>query len=118
MGLASALRKASSKVISSVGSDITFRRVTTGSYNTSTGAVTETTSDTSTKGFIEDISDKQVNDLIQANDRLCTVAASSLTNTPTTEDRVVISGVSYQIIEIKTTEQDNTAISYELVLRA
>ena len=118
MALASALRKASSKVLASIGSDVTFRRVTTGCYNTTTGALTETTSDTAVKGFVEDVTDRQVNDLIQADDRRCTIAASSLTNTPTTADRVVISSVNYQIIEVKTIEQDNTAISYELVLRA
>jgi len=37
--------------------------------------------------------------------------------TPTTADRVIIGGRSHQIIEIRTIEQDNTAITYEMILR-
>jgi hypothetical protein len=38
--------------------------------------------------------------------------------TPSTADRVIISTVSHQIITVQTIEQDNQAITYELVLRA
>jgi hypothetical protein len=37
---------------------------------------------------------------------------------PSTADRVVINTVSHQIIRVQTIEQDNTAITYELILRA
>jgi ribosomal protein L24 len=90
----------------------------TGSYNTTTGAIAETTTDTTVKGFVEEVNDREVNELIQANDRRLTIAAASVTNVPTTTDRVVISGVSYQIIRVKTEEQNNTAITHELILRA
>ena len=46
MSLANALKKAASKTLSKLGGDVTIRRVSTGSYNTTTGAITETTSDT------------------------------------------------------------------------
>jgi hypothetical protein len=36
---------------------------------------------------------------------------------PTIADRVIISNRSLQIIEVRTIEQDNTAITYELILR-
>jgi hypothetical protein len=36
---------------------------------------------------------------------------------PTTADRVIINNRSLQIIEVRTIEQDNTAITYELILR-
>ena len=45
-------------------------------------------------------------------------AASDLTYTPTVADKVVISSVGHQIIRVETTEQANTAISYELILRS
>lgn len=118
MALASSLRKAANKVLKAVGGDVTIRRVTTGAYNTTTGVIGETTSDTTIKGFVEDVNAREVSDLIQADDRRLTIAASSLTYTPTTADRVVIESVTYQIISIKTEEQDNTAISYALILRA
>jgi hypothetical protein len=118
MALASSLKKAAGKVLSSVGGDVTIRRITTGSYNTTTGAIAETASDTTVKGFVEGVSDRETNELIQSNDRRVTIAASSVTNVPTTADRVVIDSVSYQIIQVKTVEQANTAITYELILRA
>jgi len=36
---------------------------------------------------------------------------------PTTQDRVIINGIIHQIIRVDTIEQDNTAITYELILR-
>ena len=50
--------------------------------------------------------------------RHLTIAAEDLDYTPTASDRVVISSIVYQIIQVETTEQANTAIKYDLVLRA
>jgi len=118
MALKSSLRKASRKVLNAVGGDVTIRRVTTGSYNTTTGTLGETTSDTTVKGFLEDVNSREVNELIQSDDRRLTIAASSLTYEPTTADRVVVSNISYQVIRVQAVEQDNTAITYELILRS
>ena len=118
MGLAQSLQKAAGNVIDALGADVTIRYVTAGTYNTTTGAITETTSDTAIKGVVEAISQREVNDLIQASDKRLIVAAKELATAPETKDRVVISTVVHQIIQVQTVDQDNTAISYELVLRA
>ena len=118
MSLASSLRKASSKALKAVGGDVTIRTITTGTYRTSTGTVSEAVSDATVKGLVEDVNKKEVNSLIQADDRRLTIAASSVDSAPTTADRVVISSVVYQIISVKIVEQANTAITYELILRA
>ena len=118
MSLASSLRKASNKVLNAVGGDVTIRTVTPGSYNTTTGVISESTSDATVKGLVEDINKREVNELIQADDRRLTIAALSVNSAPTTTDRVVISSVAYQIISVKTVAQDNTAVTYELILRA
>ena len=52
MSFANALKKAASKTLSKLGGDVTIRQVTAGSYNTTTGAITETTSDTTIKGSL------------------------------------------------------------------
>ena len=117
MALASSLKKAAGKVLNSVGGDVTIRRVTPRTYNTTTGTVGETISDTTVKGFVEAVNAREANELIQADDRRVTIAASSVTNVPTTADRVVINSVSYQIIRVETVEQANTAITYQLILR-
>ena len=95
-----------------------MRIVTAGAYNTSDGTISETESDTAIKGVLEDVSLREVNELIQAGDKRLTVAAKDLATAPETKDRVVISAVVHQIIQVKTNEQDNQAITYELILRA
>lgn len=118
MALANSLRSVASKLMGKFGGDVTFRSVTAGAYNASTGAVTETVSDTGIKGVLEDVSVREVNDLIQAGDKRLIIAAFDLNGTiPKTADRVLIGGVTHQVITVRTIEQDNTAITYELILR-
>ena len=117
MSLANALKKAASKTLSKLGGDVTIRQVTAGSYNTTTGAITESTSDTTIKGALSNVSRNQVNDLIESQDKILTISAGDLTFVPTTKDRVVISSVEFKIISISVNEQNNTPISFELVLR-
>jgi hypothetical protein len=118
MTLADPLRKVASKVVSKFGGDITVRIVTGGSYNTTTGTITESESDSTVKGVLSDISLKEVNELIQAGDKRLLIAAAAVGTAPETKDRVVISSVVHQVIQVNITEQANTAIVYELILRA
>jgi hypothetical protein len=55
MGLAQSLEKVAGTVIAKFGGDVTVRYVSTGSYNATTGAIAETTSDTDVKGVLEDV---------------------------------------------------------------
>ena len=117
MSLANALKKAASKSLAKLGGDVTIRQVSTGSYNTTTGAITESTSDTTIKGSLNNVNRSEVNDLIESQDKVLTISAGDLTFVPTTKDRVVISSVEFKIISVTTNEQNNTPISFELVLR-
>ena len=117
MSLASPLRKVASKLMAKFGGAVTIRRVTLGAYNTTTGTAAETTTDTAVRGVLEDVNVREVNDLIQAGDKRLIVAAADITNAPTTADRVLIAAVAHQVIQVRTIEQDNTAITYELILR-
>jgi len=118
MGLANSLKKVAGKAISKFGGDVTIRYVTEGSYNTTTGEITRSSSDATIKGILEDVNQRDVNELIRAGDKKLTVAANALTTAPQTNDLVLISSVVHQIIQITKQEQDNTAITYELFLRA
>jgi hypothetical protein len=117
MGLAQSLEKVAGTVISKFGGDVTIRYVTAGVYNTTTGASTETTSDSVVKGVLEGVSKGEVNGLIQAEDKRLIVAAKDLPSAPGTKDRAVISTVVYQIITVNTVEQEGVAITFELILR-
>ena len=118
MSIAKSLEKRASKVIAKLGGDVTIRYVTPAAYDTATGTSTEATSDVELKGIVEGVTQSEVNDLIQSDDRRLTVAAKDVTTTPGTKDRVVISSVVYQIISVNTIEQDNTPLTYELILRS
>ena len=118
MALASSLQKTASKLMGKFGGALTYRRVSGGAYNASTGAITETTTDYNLRGVLQDIKAREVNELTQAGDKRLFIAATDLAVTPSTADRVIISTISHQIINVQTIEQDNQSITYELVLRA
>lgn len=118
MALSTGLRKVASKVVGKFGGDVTVRIVTAGTYNTTDGTVNQSNSDTTVKGVLTDINLRETNELIQAGDKRLGIAASAVTTAPETKDQVVINSVVHQIIQVITTEQDNTAIVYELILRA
>lgn len=118
MALADTLGRVVVKVLNNLGADVTVRFVAAGAYDTSDGTIAETETDTNVKGIVEDISLAETNELIQSGDRRLIVAADDFTTAPETKDRVVISSVVYQIIQVKTIDQDNTAITHELILRA
>ena len=118
MALATPLRKVASKLMAKFGGSATIRRVTTGAYDPATGTASETTADTAVRGVLEDVNLREVNDLIQAGDKRLLIAAADVANAPTTADEVVIATVVHQVITVRTIEQDNTAITYELILRA
>jgi hypothetical protein len=118
MSLAGKVANVASSLIDKFGADVTVRFVTAGTYNTTTGTVTESTSDTTIKGLIEGVTSTEVDDLIKRTDKRLTVAANDLATVPAPKDRVVISSVEYQIITVNTQEQEGTAITYELILRA
>ena len=117
MSLANPLRKVASKLMAKFGGVATLCRVTPGIYNPTTGTVSETTSDTELRGVLEDVNLREVNDLIQAGDKRLTIAAADTAAPPTMADRVIIESRTLQVIQVRTIEQDNTAITYELILR-
>lgn len=118
MALSGPLRKVASKVIAKFGGEVTIRRITAGVYNPTTGTASETIADTELRGVVEDVNVREVNDLIQSGDKRLTVAAADVAAVPSTADRVLISGVTHQIIRVTTVEQDNEPITHELILRA
>ena len=117
MSISKALKKAASKTIKVLGGDITYRRITTGIYNPTNGSMSEVKADVSIKGVVSNVARSEVTDLVSSQDKRLTIAAGDITFTPTTFDRVVISGTEYKVIQINTNEQSNTAISFDLFLR-
>jgi hypothetical protein len=118
MTLSTSLQKVASKLMAKLGGEVTLRTVTPGAYNPTTGTISETTSDNAIRGVLEDINKREVNELIQAGDKRLTIAAADVAAAPSTADRVIIGGITHQVIRVTTIEQDSNAITYELILRA
>lgn len=117
MALATSLRKTASKLMSKFGGSVTIRRVTTGAYNPTTGTATPSTSDTTVKGVLEDVQQREVNDLIRSSDKKLTIAAADLSFEPGVSDQISVSGRVFQCIQVNRIEQENTAIVFEMYLR-
>ena len=115
MGLSSALKKVLTN--KKLAADVTFRSVSAGSYNTTTGVITETNTDTTIKGVLEDINLREINELIEATDKKIQIAAASLSSTPTTKDKVIVGSVTYSIIRIETNQFANEKLSFVCYLR-
>jgi len=78
-----------------------YRQTADIAYNTSTGAVTKTESSTSVTVIIEDYrEDELVAPDITIQDRRFLVRASQLGFTPREHDRIVVGGVSYDIVRV------------------
>jgi hypothetical protein len=117
MTLANPLRKVASKLMARFGGVATIRRVAPGIYNPTTGTVSETVADTTVRGVLENVKQREVGGLIQAGDKKLMIAAADVTVVPTTADRVIIEGRLLQVVEVATIEQDNQSITHELFLR-
>lgn len=117
MALSTSLRKVASKLMLKFGGEVIFRRVTTGAYNTSTGAATPTVATTTVRGVLEDVNEREVNDLVKGTDKKLTVAAADLSFEPAVSDQVTVASRAMQIIQVTKIEQDNTAIIFEIYLR-
>ena len=119
MTFAAALQKAIDNVnsIPGLGEDITIRRSVSGTYNADTGEVRETISTTTKKAIIADVSQREVNSLIQAEDRTATISAAGVTNPPTTADEVAIGSDIYQITRVTVVKQAGIDVSYKMYLK-
>jgi hypothetical protein len=120
MSLAKSLENAASKVIAKFGGDVTIRYVTAGDYDTTSGTIPDfaiAIESYEVKGVLEDVNTREVNELIQAGDKRLIVAAKDLPSTPETKDRVTIAGIEHQVVRVLTSEQDNTPLVHELILR-
>ena len=117
MGIASSLKKVANKTIMKFGGDITIRRTTESSYNITDGQIIKNTTDTTVKGLLENVVNSEVNDLISQSDKKVNVSAKDLTFTPTTKDKIIISSIEYQIIQIDTDTAENTNVKYVFYLR-
>ena len=117
MALATSLRKTASKLMTKFGGEVTFRRVTSGAYDPDTGTSTPSVATSTVRGVLDNVQEREVNDLIKGTDKKLTIAAADVTFEPAVSDQVTVSSRIMQIVQINKIEQDNTAIVFEIFLR-
>lgn len=112
-----AVRRVAKAALSAVGTDVTIRTVTAGSYNTTTGSGSDTVADVTCRARLDAYSADDRPDGFQAGDLQVTVAASALTSAPTTQDRVVIGTSVYEIVTVEQVMAQSLAALYVLQVR-
>jgi len=117
MSIASGVIKGISAAMRAVGGDITLVRFTEGTYDEESGVFYNNETKVTIKGILSNVSRSQANDLIEAQDKNLTISAGDITFVPTTKDKVLISGISYRIIQVNVNEQNNTPLRFNLILR-
>jgi len=117
MALATSLRKTASKLMTKFGGEVTFRRVTSGAYDPDTGTSTPSVATSTIRGVLDNVQEREVNDLIKGTDKKLTIAAADLSFEPAVSDQVTAAGRIMQIVQVNKIEQDNTAIVFEIFLR-
>lgn len=118
MALGDLIAKVLPKAFAKVGTEVTFRSVSTGTYNTTNGTVAETNTDTEHVGVLSNVSEREVNDLVQASDKILTVPAEEFASRPSNRDKIVIGSVVHQIIDLRVEELTGVDLIYEFILRA
>jgi hypothetical protein len=107
--LDSALREAGKTIIKTFGTDVTFRRVLVGEYNTTTRQPVRTEIDKTIKGRLDEYRQHELGEFIQVGDRKLTVAASDLSFEPSSEDEVLISNKKYRVVDVKSPQATDQA---------
>lgn len=119
MSLSRALQKVSSRIVGKFGADVVVRYRTKGIYDLTTGSMgNASTQDVIVPGVLDNVDLQNVNELIQAGDKLLILASKDLPTPPTLTDAVLIKGILHQIIQVTTAEPQQEEITYELIIRA
>jgi hypothetical protein len=98
--LDTAIRKVVKAVARPLGTTITLRTVTAGTYSTSTGGASDTTVDLDVEGFILTENDLDALGLVMVADRAVLLLALAVTTAPTTADRFLIGTDVYEITQV------------------
>lgn len=108
-----ALETHATKLINDLGKELTLRKVTEGSYDPTTGAISgQTTTDTAVKGMLLSYRDKDFDGtLIERGDRKILIRASDSV-VPEVQDIVLDSTVQYRLVDVRQIEESGDDVVY------
>lgn len=94
-----ALRKAATGALKALGTDITYRAITPGTYSTTSGGATDTETDTTIKARVLDERDLDALGLTKVADKAVLISGNDVSS-PSTQDRFVVDSVVYTVSAI------------------
>ena len=99
------------------GTEATFQRVSLGSYDPEAGTASDSEADTTVQGFLHSYRLDEVGGGIDADDQKYMLPASEISVEPTTEDRLLVGSVVYEIVTVGRVEKHAAALFYPLQIR-
>lgn len=99
------------------GTEATFRDVSLGSYDPEAGTASDGETDTTVRGFLHSYRLDEVGEGIDVEDQKYMLPASEISVEPTTEDRLLIGSVVYEIVNVGRMEKHASAHIYPLQIR-
>lgn len=101
------------------GGEIFVGVTSLGTYNAADGTVRQTVTESQVRGLLEDVRTNEVGGLIENGDKRLTIAAADVASAPTPKTtKITTGGKTWRVIEVRTTENDNDPIIYELIIRS
>lgn len=105
------------ELLAEFGQSVTIRHRTSGAYDPATGAVAVTTTDEAGYGAVFDYDTKHIDGtMIVRGDKYALLSPIGIT-APDTDDRLIIGGVEYGIVSIKTEAPAGTAVLHTVQIR-
>lgn len=118
MTLDASLRRTVQRVMRKIGTEAVIRRVTVGTYDTTTGTGTDTEQDYEIVGRLDDYTDRElVNTNVRAGDRKFTCAAADVAFEPVVSDKVTLAEVEYDVVNVRREMAQHLPAMYVLQIR-
>jgi hypothetical protein len=104
-------------LIAVAGETITYKRVTHGSYNSSTMQSAPSVQSYTIKASVRQYRAREIAGLVQHGDREVRIAAADLSFSPKPNDQVVIGGKTFQVVSVNTRSPFNEAAIHIVQVR-
>lgn len=105
------------QILQEQGQTVTYRRVTGITRNETTLQNTQTTTDYTVKAHFRNFTDRELSGLVQENDRQVRIAKNSLSFTPASDDKIIVSGETYNIVNVDARTADGELAMYIMKVR-
>lgn len=117
MALYTELATVADELLTEFGQAVTIRHRTSGAYDPATGTATVATTDEVGVGAVFDYDTKHIDGtMIVRGDKYVLLATIGIT-APDTDDRMLIGGVEYSVVSIKTEAPAGTAVLHTVQIR-